>query len=112
MNGACGGACGSRPRAKRCVQIVCVGFTDEIVVPSASSILARSARLFSSLGKADADALRAAARGVRRRDPADLAGDRIALRIVRKRQQQVDVLGETVIARRRHEDAALGEHRM
>jgi hypothetical protein len=28
-----------------------VGFTDEIVVPSASSILARSARLFSSLGK-------------------------------------------------------------
>ena len=32
-------------------QIVCVGLTEEIDVPSASSILARSARLFSSVGK-------------------------------------------------------------
>src|SRR5689334_2474460 len=53
--------------------------------------------------KLDADALCAAARGVRRRDPADLAGDRVALRIFGQRKQQVDVLAELVLAGGRDE---------
>ena len=43
-------ATGARAASAR-GQIVCVGFTDEMLVPSASSILARSALLFSSVGK-------------------------------------------------------------
>ena len=61
--------------------------------------------------EADADALRAVARGVGRRDPGDLAGHRVALRVVGQRQQHVDVVAELVVARRRDEDAAFGEQR-
>src|SRR4051812_11651188 len=61
--------------------------------------------------KAHADTLGAPGRRVRRRDPRHLARDRIALRIVGQRQQQVDVFTKLVVARGRHEDAALAEHR-
>ena len=101
---------GARRRAP--AQIVCVGLADEIEVPSdLLDLQLAAARVFSSVGKAHADALGAAARGIGRRDPADLAGHRIALRIVGQRQQQVDVLAELVVARGRHEQAAVGEQR-
>src|SRR6187200_3116787 len=48
--------------------------------------------------EAHADALRATTGGISRRDPADLARDRIALRIVGQREQEVDVLAELVVA--------------
>ena len=95
------------PRA----QIVCVGFDDEIEVPSTSSIFSFRPRRLLVVREAHADALRAAARRVGRRDPADLAGHRVALRVVGQRQQQVDVVAELVVARGRHEQAAVGEQR-
>ena len=61
--------------------------------------------------KSHADALRAAARCVRRRDPGHLAGHRVALRIIGQRKQQVDVVAQPIVALGGHEQAAFAEHR-
>src|SRR3954468_10921814 len=58
-----------------------------------------------------ADTLGAVGGGPRRRDPGDLAGHRIALRIVGQREQHVDVVAQLVVAGRRNEHAAVGKQR-
>ena len=88
--------------------MVCVGLAEDRM-PRISSIFSRAGAVFVGR-EAHADAC-VAAGGVGRRDPADLAGDRIALRIVGQRQQQVDVLAEPVTAGRRNEQPAVGQRR-
>ena len=100
-----------RRRQRRRAQMVWVGLGGRDEVPRISSILSLSSATSRRPGSARRRPGCGWPQRVGRRDPGHLAGHRVALRVVGQRQQHVDVVAQLVVARGRHEHAAVGEQR-